>query len=902
MPPTLRRCSVLLLLCFLVAPASAVHLALDSVASDTAERIDVAMRLQSEGATVGGVQSDILFDHRALRLPNAQACRITPALGTGMPACNGTNIVGPCKSLITNLVDCGATPQAPGCDGVAPSISRLRWILAATAVPNNNEIPDGSTLFTCTFEIVDAAALPALLLNQTMVGSNPFGVRLPTTAGNGAVLAYPGQNIPPTWTPPPSPSPISTSTARPTSTPRPSSTPVPTRTATATFSPSATQSPRLPQGDGATCSAANECTLGYCVDRTCCAVDSCTADHSCAVSETRGTCAPRRSLNDSCQQHRDCASLHCQPVGHLGICSEPPAPSDELNEPPPFLGPRLTNRISPITEQGTVVVEFQLAAADIDVGGLQVDLTYDVDVLRLPNAAACKIHPAIGDRVANCEADGPDLVEPCKTLSRNLTKCGDNPLAPGCEGQPATWHRFRGIIAATAVPNNNAIPSGPVLTCTFEMIDPTRLPYSVVVANAVASTPYGTKLEFVADGLLITGFPEPTELALGSPCKGDAQCTSGHCTTGVCCEQATCAAGLRCDRSHNAGGCTAPLLAGACLKGSDCATAHCTLTADGNDGTCRTQLGSDGEDEPTPFSQQTPTASPQSTPVPQPAAYPCVDSLQCTSGNCVDGMCCSTAFCPPNQYCNIAGSIGRCAPRQALAVGCNQDNDCQSNNCDLNNPMRPIGVAGICGSLRTPTPSSGNPPCSADEHCQPGFFCNEHEGFLCCDAKQCPLGQTCRDPRNPGFCTNLPTPTPTRVPNPAACSSSDPSICASGFCVNSTCCSTASCPTNERCDILGYAGNCAPALHEGWPCAKHLDCEGILQCRDIDGSGFLQCVVPFRSPTSIPPLAPTKSSASITDDDGCSISPQPASTGVLWLVLGAAVLWVCARSQRARQA
>lgn len=388
----------------------------------------------------------------------------------------------------------------------------------------------------------------------------------------------------------------------------------------------------------------------------------------------------------------------------------------------------------------------------------------------------------------------------------------------------------------------------------------------------------------------------------GTPCNDGEQCASGNCVDGVCCTAESCPVGERCDIPGKEGTCNSTLPDGeACEEDGQCVSGHCTDGFCCNVDECAEgqSCGVAGrEGLCTVLPTATPTATP--TPTPQPNGFPCGSNQNCTSGYCVDDTCCSTAFCPPNQFCDIAGSEGTCAPRKPQGAGCNEDSDCQSNNCELNNPNTPQGYAGICAPVRTPTPIGPGGRCGETADCQPGFFCNEKDGFICCNELECPANQTCRDPSNPGFCTLLPTPTPTRLPNGSRCSANNPEVCSSGNCINSTCCEQAGCSGTDRCDVFGFEGQCVPPLPEGAPCNKNSDCEGELQCRDLDGNG-LQCVVPPITPTRPPTPIPTSTPAATVKTSrsgGCAIDGSGSDANGAWLLsLLPLAVWVRRRNQ-----
>lgn len=205
----------------------------------TGATASIDVTLASDGMNVGGMQNDIVFDNTKVNLARAAECRINPAIGLfpGGDSCLEDSSIGPCKNLSSVLNVCGGTPQAEGCPpGSGTNISVFRGIIAATAAPNNNAIPDG-VLYTCTFNVVNASALPAVLTNNNVVVSDPFGSRLDASGTNGCVGNC-GDEPTPTATMDVSPTntPVPT-TAAPTNTPvtpvvSPTNTMAPTATAT----------------------------------------------------------------------------------------------------------------------------------------------------------------------------------------------------------------------------------------------------------------------------------------------------------------------------------------------------------------------------------------------------------------------------------------------------------------------------------------------------------------------------------------------------------------------------------------------------------------------------------------------------------------------------------------------
>jgi hypothetical protein len=339
----------------------------------------VNVSLASNGASVGGMQNDIIFDNTQVQLSAATQCRINPEIGLSPPGgdCLEDTSVGPCKNLSRVLNTCGGTPQAQGCpEGAGTNISVFRGIIAATAAPNNNAIPDG-VLYTCMFTVVST---PSELTNSNVVVSNPTGTRLDSTADSGTISGEGGE---------------------PTATP------------------------------------------------------------------TEGGGEPTAT---------------------------PTIPTDVVV---------IDIEDLQIDEAGMAEVDVNLITNGMSVGGMQNDIIFDNTLVSLSAATQCRINPAIGLSPPGGDCLEDTSVGPCKNLSRVLNTCGGTPQAQGCpEGAGSNISVFRGIIAATAAPNNNEIPDGPLYTCTFTANSSAGLDNN----NVVVSNPTGTRLDsFGADGSITVG-------------------------------------------------------------------------------------------------------------------------------------------------------------------------------------------------------------------------------------------------------------------------------------------------------------------------------------------------------------------------------------------------------------
>ncbi len=183
------------------ATANAIAPSIDvgSAVPDASNKATVTVSLSRNGNAVGGVQNTIVFDNTILTLGNAD-CKINPAIGLSPKGpsgkqCSDDTTIGPCKNLSKIIKPCGAKPEPLGCPaGAGANLSVVNTILAATAAPNANPIPDGA-LYTCTFKVIKPAALPTTLQNLKVVVSDPTGHQLcsgtgtPCSGANGKVGA-----------------------------------------------------------------------------------------------------------------------------------------------------------------------------------------------------------------------------------------------------------------------------------------------------------------------------------------------------------------------------------------------------------------------------------------------------------------------------------------------------------------------------------------------------------------------------------------------------------------------------------------------------------------------------------------------------------------------------------------
>jgi hypothetical protein len=251
------------------------------------------------------------------------------------------------------------------------------------------------------------------------------------------------------------------------------------------------------------------------------------------------------------------------------------------------------------------------------------------------------------------------------------------------------------------------------------------------------------------------------ELEIEADCLLGEECISDHCVNGVCCVSA-------CD-SENHEQCNIP----------------------GRRGTC--------------------------IPVPVEViecAEPGPDAPECDPAQfCVDGFCCDQECI--GGRCALEGLIGVCIPGIPPGQPCSgDDEECSSRNCGDNFIccVDETCDGGHCeaetGTCRALLPLDS--PCNEDDECESNV-CDVFDGVCCnrhCDADEeiCFPGEgVCRPlTYTPAPATGTPTrtitPTPRATPAPTGEPCANGTDCGSGNCVNEVCCTEPECGENQHCE------------------------------------------------------------------------------------------------------
>ena len=217
-------------------------------------------------------------------------------------------------------------------------------------------------------------------------------------------------------------------------------------------------------------------------------------------------------------------------------------------------------------------------------------------------------------------------------------------------------------------------------------------------------------------------------------CTAGAQCASGFCVDGVCCDRACDGSCESCALTGKVGTCSPIKNAADDSCGGD---SYCDVT-----GACRKLLGK-----------------------------ACLFSGECASGNCLDGVCCGSAACGTCQSCAVPGSEGTCAVvakftddprcsaeqtcdglgmcRSKNGTACSEDAACTSLNC----------IDGICCNVACAGAGAGVGTCYSCMQAGSVGTCTEvrckfNDGEPCASNADC-LGGSCitsyRDGEGDGY-------------------------------------------------------------------------------------------------------------------------------------------------------
>jgi hypothetical protein len=692
-------------------------------------------------------------------------------------------------------------------------------------------------------------------------------------------------------------------------------------------------------GAGATCAAGNQCTTTHCVDGVCCGSAACGSCQACNVANNLGACAPvaagtldpkglcvdqgtatcgtnaRCDGLGGCQKYLDgtmCAAATC-PAGAAALKLPGSCSGGSCSVPTQSCAPYFCNAAAAACHTtcnvdgdcasgffcsgaGGSCVAKSAAGASCTAGN-QCTSTHCVDNVCCGSAACGSCQACnVANNLGTCAPVAAGTLDPKGV-------CADAG-APAC----STNGRCDGTGACQKYPDTTtcAPPSCPtgmsVLTLagacsggTCATTTQSCAPYACNGTTACRATCAGDG--DCAAGNFCAVLPIGTctaKLALGATCGGNNQCTSGHCTDGVCCGSAACPSCQACDvagtgacapvaagtpapaafcsvqdaatcgrngKCNGLGGCqnyddgtvcslaTCPAgapaltLAGACSGGSCAAgTQSCNGYTCNGGAACRTSCDVDGDCASGYYC----TGTNGSCFLKLAQGDGCAFNNQCANGHCVDNVCCGTATCASCKACNVTSSLGTCAnvgpggldPRgqcqDQTAATCGTDGLCDgAGACDKyadGTGCATVSCPAGSQTLTLATTCAAGSCPSATHDCAP-FKCNGTDACL----------TTCNgdgDCTTGNYCTAATNGVCVPRLTTGACTSANQ--CAAGlFCTNGFCCGSQVCPGCKACDGTGSCQPLAAGTFAGPFC---LD-EGQASCKQngkCDGSGGCQ--------------------------------------------------------------
>lgn len=408
-----------------------------------------------------------------------------------------------------------------------------------------------------------------------------------------------------------------------------------------------------------------------------------------------------------------------------------------------------------------------------------------------------------------------------------------------------------------------------------------------------------------------------------SGCTTAADCTSGFCVDGVCCNTSCtgkCQACSAAKKGSGADGTCGPIADGT-DPDKECPQNTCTGSTETNAqvcngaGACRTN----GTTACTPFACSGSACATSCTTDAQcdasaycssgvcvadlAAGASCTRNEQCAGNFCVDGVCCDKACAGSCEACSAAmkgsGSDGVCGnvaagtdPRDKCAADSTPDSCKADGMCDGAGACRvnaPKGTA--CGATTCTAGTVSGMTCNGAGMCETGtascapFVCGATAcKTTCASDPDCAADAYCT---TSGVCA-------TKSKNGVACSAARE--CENGLCVDGVCCASACTGQCESCNEMGTEGTCVPV--SGAPRGKRPACAGdpAVCGGTCDGTNPSACTL---APSTDKTCATTGGPAPTADAGGCATSPgRTRGSGALTLA-ALAGLSMLARRRRA---
>ncbi|HVZ71134.1 MAG TPA: hypothetical protein VHJ20_02060 [Polyangia bacterium] len=646
---------------------------------------------------------------------------------------------------------------------------------------------------------------------------------------------------------------------------------------------------------GQPCATTNDCLTGdFCVDSVCCSTSSCALCQACNVAPNAGTCTNIMPGNPD-TQGRCAANPPCGNTGNCngaGACEQ--ASSSVSCGAASCTGSTFTP-VSHCTGAGACASASTSSCTPYICGAnaCKTTCTIDADCMApytcqgsagakscalKPNGQACTagsmcISGNCVDGVCcgsascpSCQACNLSGTGACSPVAagtpapasfcadEGAASCGNNGK---CDGNGGCQNYGDGTSCSLATCPSGAGSLVMAGTCQAGVCSKPTQSCAPYFCNGVTAcqTTCGSSTDCTT-GYYCTGVGGTCVLkkAGGAACTADGQCSTGHCTDGVCCGSASCPGCQACNISGN--GTCAPVSAG---------TDDGTCTDQGA-ATCGTNGKCDGAGNCQKYANGT-TCS-QAT-----CASTATLKLAgaCNGGTCVVGtMACSPYTCSAgacNNACNSDGDCasgtyctgvgGVCAAKKANGAACNPaaPNQCAFGHC-VDGVCCDTACTGSCVSCSTGTCTNvpvnqpdprlgcadqGATSCGTNGLCDGNGSCQSYAPATQCSPAVCPTGMAtktlpgtcatgacmattascapykCGTGGNcagscagdgdcvPGYYCNGTTCTATKDLGATCAKNSE---CTAGQCVENVCCGSAACPKCQSCAIPGSAGTC----------------------------------------------------------------------------------------------
>ena len=345
------------------------------------------------------------------------------------------------------------------------------------------------------------------------------------------------------------------------------------------------------------------------------------------------------------------------------------------------------------------------------------------------------------------------------------------------------------------------------------------------------------------------------KLSLGQACPGvGANCASGFCAGGVCCDQACNTACVACTAALNGSatdGTCGPIPAGVddpnvCTGANTCNGA----------GACKKKLG-----QPCPGG-----------------------NADCASGFCADGVCCDKACNTACVACTAAlkgsGSDGTCGnipadtdPHDACPQDVAFPASCKADGfCDGGGACRQYAPPTVvCGPSMCVNGSASGSFCNGGGACLPNTM--DCAPYTCASGVCETACNTSADCAGGAFCAPDQTCEKSKAPGSACASNAE---CDTGFCVDGYCCNTSCIDECAACDVTGKEGTCSPV--NGPPHGTRLPCTATgEECGGTcDGANVTECNYPGADvPCGTSSCESGSESSSACNNKGvCAVQPE----------------------------